>query len=172
MDRVPPTNALAGTYRTRDDRWIVLVCLQGFHHWPGFCRCVGHPEWIDDPRFTSVEDFTRNTAACAALLDELFASATLPEWKERLRDFEGVWEVAQGTLELARDPQAVANGYVNQVEAGDGSNFELVASPLQFNESPPGTERAPEAGEHTEQVLLDLGMSWPRIAELRERGCI
>ena len=172
MERFPDTNALAGTYRTRDDRWIVLVCLQGFHHWPGFCRCVGHPEWIDDPRFASLEDFTRNTAACAALLDELFGSATLAEWQERLKDFEGVWEVAQDTLELANDPQAVANGYVSQVEAGDGSNFELVASPLQFDETPPRTERAPEAGEHTEEVLLDLGVSWPRIAELRERGCI
>ena len=172
MERFPSTNALAGTYRTRDDRWIVFVCLQGFHHWPGFCHWVGRPEWIGDVRFASLEEFTRNTAECAALLDELFGSATLVEWQERLRDFEGVWEVAQDTLELARDPQAEANGYVNQVDAGDGAQFELVGSPLQFNEAPPETTRAPEAGEHTEEILLDLGVSWPRIAELRKLGCI
>ena len=58
------------------------------------------------------------------------------------------------------------------MKAGDGSSFELVGSPLQFAETPPATTRAPEAGEHTEEVLLELGLSWERIAQLRERGCV
>ncbi|MGE4650838.1 MAG: CoA transferase [Myxococcota bacterium] len=172
MERVPATNALTGTYRTRDDRFIVLVCLQGFHQWPAFCRCVGRTEWIEDPRFASLEAFTENSGTCAALLDDLFASATLAEWTETLKGFDGVWEVCQDTLEVAGDPQSVANGYINEVKAGDGSSFELVGSPLQFAETPPATTRAPEAGEHTEEVLLELGLSWERIAQLRERGCV
>ena len=172
MQRVPATNALAGTYRTRDGRWIVLVCLQGFHQWPGFCRCVGHPEWIDDPRFATAESFTESTPACAALLDALFAGATLAEWRGILAGFDGVWEVAQDALEVARDPQAVANGYVADVDAGDGTTFQLVASPVQFDEQPPRPRRAPQAGEHTEEVLLELGMDWDRIAALKASGAI
>ena len=142
MERYPATNALAGTYRTRDDRWIVLVCLQGFHQWPDFCRAVSRPAWIDDPRFSTLEAFTANAEACAALLDELFAGATLAEWRETLADFDGVSEVYQDTHEVAADPQVAANGYLVDVEAGSGETFQLVGSPLQFDEQPSGTTRA------------------------------
>jgi crotonobetainyl-CoA:carnitine CoA-transferase CaiB-like acyl-CoA transferase len=172
MQRVPATNALAGTYRTRDGRWIALVCLQGFHQWPDFCRCVGRSEWTRDPRFASPEAFAANTSACAALLDELFAGASLAEWRRTLADFSGVWEAAQDTLEVAGDAQALANGYVADVDAGDGTCFRLVASPVQFDERPTRPRRAPEAGEHTEQVLLEHGLDWERIAALRSSGAI
>lgn len=172
LPRVPETNALAGTYRTQDGRFIALVCLQAFRHWPELCRIVGHPEWQDDPRFATAELLQQNSADCAALLDALFASAPLAHWRRVLAPFSGVWEVVQDTLEVTRDPQVEANGLLARVEAGDGSSFQLVANPVQFDEAPAGTTRAPEAGEHTEEILLELGFDWDRIGALRKEGVV
>jgi crotonobetainyl-CoA:carnitine CoA-transferase CaiB-like acyl-CoA transferase len=172
LPRVPETNALAGTYRTRDGRWIALVCLQAFRYWPELCRVVGHPEWIADPRFATAELLQANSAACGALLDALFAGEPLAHWKRMLADFSGVWEVMQDTLEVVNDPQVVANGFIAELEAGDGSPFRLVSNPVQFDEAPARPTRAPEAGEHTEEILQELGYDWDRIAALRTEGAI
>jgi crotonobetainyl-CoA:carnitine CoA-transferase CaiB-like acyl-CoA transferase len=172
LPRVPETNALAGTYATQDGRFIALVCLQAFRFWPELCRVVGHPEWALDPRFATADLLQQNSAAVMALLDALFASRPLADWRRVLVDFSGVWEVVQDTLEVTRDPQVAANGLLSRVEAGDGSTFQLVANPVQFDESPSGTTRAPEAGEHTEQILLELGFDWDRIGSLKAEGVV
>jgi crotonobetainyl-CoA:carnitine CoA-transferase CaiB-like acyl-CoA transferase len=127
LPRVPETNALAGTYATKDGRWIAIVCLQAFATGE-LCRVVGQPEWILDPRFATAELLQQNSAACAALLDALFASQPLAHWTRVLAEFSGVWEVMQDTLEVTRDPQALANGFLSRIAAGDGSSFELVAT--------------------------------------------
>merc|ERR1712034_69711 len=97
MERIPAANPLAGTYRTRDGRWIVLGALQGFTQWPALCRCLGRPEWIEDTRFDERERFDANLDACALLLQELFEEEPLAHWSEALAGFDGVWEVVQDT---------------------------------------------------------------------------
>ncbi|MEE2662804.1 MAG: CoA transferase [Myxococcota bacterium] len=172
MERIPAANPLAGTYRTRDGRWIVLGALQGFTQWPALCRCLGRPEWIEDTRFDERERFDANLDACALLLEELFEAEPLAHWSEALAGFDGVWEVVQDTLEAARDPQAAANGLIAELDGPAGEKFELVATPIQFDEHAAIPHPAPETGQHTEEILLELGMDWDRITELRRAGTI
>jgi len=87
-------------------------------------------------------------------------------------DVEGVWAPVQTAGELVEDPQAVENGYVRPVEASSGTTFRMVPSPLQFDETPPDLTRAPDHGEHTDEVLLELGYDMDQIMDLKIKGAI
>jgi crotonobetainyl-CoA:carnitine CoA-transferase CaiB-like acyl-CoA transferase len=78
----------------------------------------------------------------------------------------------QTAIELHDDPQASANGYLLPVEGANGTSFTLVANPLQFDETAPTLRPAPDLGQHTEEVLLDLGLSWEDLAKYKEAGAI
>ena len=78
----------------------------------------------------------------------------------------------QAVEELLDDPQVIANDYLGDVELDGGGGYRLPRVPVQFDERPPDLRRAPEHGEHTEQVLLELGYSWDDIAALGEAAAI
>ncbi len=167
-----PFNALVNYFPTKDERWLCLVFLQADRWWPDLCRHLDRPDLIDDPRFAEAE--TRNTHVdeCTRTLDEIFASRTLAEWRDTLATLEGVWAPVLSPAEIGEDPQAVANGYLPSVDK-DGMIYRGVASPVRFDEAPVGTlAGAPEHGQDTEAVLLDLGFDWDDIAELKENGTV
>jgi len=170
--RYDTPNPLVSTYRTSDNRYLSLVMLQSDRYWPDLVRRLGRPDLIDDPRFADSAARQANKRECIELLDEIFATATFAEWKERLADSEGVWSPVQTLGETITDPQAVANGYIRDVEAEDGSTFKLVAAPLQFDETPPDITRAPGHGEHTDELLTELGLDMDRILELKVQGVV
>ena len=107
-----------------------------------------------------------------AVLQETFETATLEEWRDRLTAMRGQWGPFQTLDQIPHDPQVEANDYLIEVDAGDGRTFTLVASPVQFDEIPPKLRKGPEQGQHTEEVMLELGLDWEQIAQLKALGVI
>jgi crotonobetainyl-CoA:carnitine CoA-transferase CaiB-like acyl-CoA transferase len=170
--RGPQPNPVVGSYRTADGRHISLVFLESDRYWPGFCRTIGRDDLVDDPRFVDLAARRENSTACVAELDAVFATRTFEEWKQLLSSLDAPWAPVQAVEELVDDPQVVANGYVGDVHLDDGTSYRLPAVPVQFDGEGPPMRRAPEHGEHTEEVLLDLGYDWDRIIELKDAGVI
>ncbi len=166
-------NPLVGFYKTKDDRYITLVMLQSDRYWAELCNTIGTANLIEDERFANATARQKNAGDCVAALDAAFASKTLAEWKEALANFSGVWAPVQSQMELLKDPQAIENDYVMDVQSQDGSrSFKLVTSPVRFNDTPPTMTAAPELGQHTEEFLLELGFEWEEIEAYKASGAI
>lgn len=171
-DRTQAPNPIVNSYRTKDGRWLFLNMLQPDRYWADLCARLGRPDLIIDPRFADGRVRSENRVECIRVLDSVFAERTLAEWREALADAEGVWAPMQTPREVHSDPQALANGYLPEVDRGDGTRFTLVASPVEFDRTQPKLRPAPDLGQHTEEVLLELGFSWEEMARYKETGAV
>ena len=165
-------NPLVGTYRTSDGRFLIIMMLQADRCWPELCERLGRPELADDPRFADGLSRYENRAECVRILDETFATRTLAGWKEAFAGMKGVWAPVQTSEEIYDDPQVEPNGYIVTIDREDGVSFPVVANPVMFEEQGYSLRAAPEHGQHTEELLLELGRSWDEIAELRASGAL
>ncbi len=172
-DRTAARNPIWNTYRTGDDRWLWLSMLQSDAHWPDFCRAIGRPEIETDPRFDGMEARMANSPELVNLLDDVFASATIEQWEARLRENDCIFSRVQTPAEVTTDPQALANGFFTEIDHPIGGEMKLVSTPVKFRQDPATIHApAPEVGQHTEEILLELGYDWDRIAALKEDGAI
>jgi len=164
-------NPLSGRYETKDGRVIVFVVLQPDRYWSKFCRAIGREDLADDPRYNSYEARAENCTDLYPILDEIFLSKTLDEWKPRI---EGIpHAVHQSLREVINDPQARANDFFVAYDHPVYGRIEALANPVMLSETPASVRMpAPECGQHTEEVLLEYGYTWEDIAQLKDRGII
>lgn len=160
-------HALVAAYETADRRHIYIAGVRTDLHWESLCRCLNRLDMLTDERFATPAARMTNAAALVRELDATFGARTLEEWLVPLQNLEVPWTVAQTAREALHDPQASANGYVVPVDARGNTSVPLVASPVQFDEVPAELRPAPEHGQNTEEVLLELGRSWDDIAALK-----
>src|SRR5690348_179073 len=172
FDRDSISNPLVGTYPTKDGRFIALMLLQADRFWPDLCAHLDRPDLLDDPRFKDAAARYENRRECIQTLRDILRSRTYAEWCERFQDLEGVWAPLQTPLEVHDDAQVIANGYLEPITTAAGAEFSLPANPVQFDETPPCVRGAPDHGEHTDEVLLELGLTYDEILEHKVSGAV
>ncbi|MFI5042117.1 MAG: CoA transferase, partial [Acidimicrobiales bacterium] len=167
MTRDTLPNPIVNRYLTKDGRLVQLVMLQAVRFWPELLTAIGRPDLATDERFSTPEGMFEHRVEATRLLDGIFATRTLAEWKDVLAHVKGVWSPVQQGLDLYDDPQVVANGYLGDATTAEGTPFQLVTNPVQFDEQPNQLVRAPELGEHTDEVLRAAGYGDDAIIQLK-----
>ena len=166
-------NPFMANYQTSDGGTINLCIVSPTGYIRDTWEHLGLPELADDPRFSDVMPLTQNAEEGVRLITEAIAAKPFEYWRRHLKTMKGQWAPFQSLVDLATDEQALANDMVVEVEAADGGEpFKVVRGPVQFNHEPLETTRAPQASEHTEIVLMELGLEWDRIEELKDKGAI
>ncbi len=160
-------------YRGSDGRYFAMGMLLN-RGWPEICEAIGRPELEQDERFASYRRRVReNPQELTAILDEAFAQRPAGEWIRLLNERGVFCARVQDYEELSRDPQVLANGYIVEVERPDGPPVRMVATPVQLSKTPASIRgMAPELGQHTEEVLIEVGYAWEEIDALRGEGVI
>jgi crotonobetainyl-CoA:carnitine CoA-transferase CaiB-like acyl-CoA transferase len=167
--RADAGNPMYNHYRCSDDKWIAVAHLQPDRYWPIFSKAMGITNLENDPRFATMEARGANSKELIKILDEMFATKTRDEWLVHLKNSGCICTPIQSLTEVTRDPQAYANRYLLEVDHPVWGPTKEVGFPWDFSETPASWRReAPKLGQHTEEILKEIGYSEEDIRKLKE----
>jgi crotonobetainyl-CoA:carnitine CoA-transferase CaiB-like acyl-CoA transferase len=164
-------NPFWNTYQAGDGKWLILAALQSQRFWPFLCKALGIGQLENDSRFNSIESRKDNSAELVGILDKVFATSPRVEWINRLEEADIPCAPVNDYADLASDTQMLVNDYIVDFDHPTAGQVKLVGIPVRLSMTP-GKIRmgAPEFGQHTEEVLLEIaGYSWDEIAELKSQ---
>lgn len=163
-------NPLMNPYQAGDGKWLWLVGAEAARHWPGILRALGAETLETDERFATPRDRRRNAEALVDEIDRVLATKSRSEWARIFKEHDVWWAPVNAMDDIQQDPQIRASGaFVDIPGVGEG-----LATPVDF-----GGENAistygvvPEIGEHTAEVLQELGMDTAELTRLKSAGVI
>jgi formyl-CoA transferase len=163
-DRTAPVNPLSNPYQTSDGRWLMLVARP--QHWPKLVESLGRPDLLADPRFADEPGLRNHADVLATILDGEFSSRPGEYWKQSLDHARIPYSFIQTPEEAAADPQLRASEVVVPITGAPHLEY-TVNSPITVRgqQKVPAT-RAPEHGEHNDEILGQLGFTTDEIADL------
>jgi crotonobetainyl-CoA:carnitine CoA-transferase CaiB-like acyl-CoA transferase len=178
-DRSRAGNPLWNHYKCADDKWLAFAMLWSDLCWPDFCQVIGIQHIQNDPKFLSMEARRDNAEELVSIIDDVIITRPRHEW---IRIFDEaiakgadiVYSILNTVSDLPYDPQVLANGYITTFKHPVFGDTQMVGLPYKFSETPGvvgGSQHreAPELGQHTEEVLLELGYTWEDITLLKDK---
>ncbi len=166
-------NAMYNHYCCKDGKWLAIAHLDPDRWWAKVCGALGLEKLINDPKYSTFAARSDNRKELVVLFDEAFASKTRDEWMKILDEHGCIFTPIQSIPEVVEDPQLLANNYVIDINHPTYGQTKTMGFPWDLSDTPASwRRRAPKLGEHTEEVLLEIGYSQEELAKLREEGAI
>jgi crotonobetainyl-CoA:carnitine CoA-transferase CaiB-like acyl-CoA transferase len=166
-------NPTWNTYQGSDGKWFALG-MNWQRYWSRIAEVVGRPDWATDAKYATLEARLANAEDLFADFEAIFVTEPAAEWVRRFTEADLLAAPVNDYEAVSKDPQVLSNNYITEVERDDGEPpLKMVGLPVIFSKTP-GRIRSfgPEFGQHTEEVLLEAGLSWDELTELRKAGVI
>jgi len=175
LERTRVRNPLYNIYQCRDGKWLCLANLQPDRQWPALCKSLGIEQLERHPKFENAAQRLENCEELVAIMDEIFIKKTASEWVKILKEAGDILcTTVQSVKDVLTDPQVLANNYIIDCYHEVLGPMKATGIPVQFSETTGKVNvTAPEFGQHTEEVLIEIGgYDWEEIAKLREEEVI
>lgn len=176
QSRYNPGNPLINSYKCKDGKWITLTILAYERYWDTFCDIFGLDDIKNEPAYRKLQTVVADKEIlehCVRRIEEQFILQDREYWAEKLVEADIPFERTLQWKDIPTDQQAIDNNYVKEFKMKSGNTFMLPMTPVQF-EGNEGLDSkpAPLLGEHTEEVISELGYSKAEIEQMIKDGII
>ncbi len=171
--RMLPPNPIWNCYQTAEGRWILLVMPMPLAYWPKFCRMVERDDWLTDERFQTVLGLMEHNHEIMDEVRSVFAAHDLPYWREKLDEAGLIWEPVADLPDVVEDPALRERGAFSFVVHERSGAVEIVSAPFDIRGADIEVRGpAPDAGEHTKEILVEAGYTPEEIDSLLAGGSV
>jgi formyl-CoA transferase len=170
-DRQNPSNATLNPYKASDDSWFILVVTPD--RFQALATGIGRPDLLTDPRFSDPAKQAANAAQLRAILDEVFSKQPMQHWHDVFDKAHITYGAILAPADVVKDPQLRANDIVVPIEGAGGNLTLTINSPMQVHGvAKEAARRAPDLGEHNDEILKQLGFDAAQIEKLHAGGTV
>lgn len=158
-------------FKTADSYIVVGVISE--HHWPNFCHALDREEWINDDRYATFTDRIENRADLDVALEEIFAQRTTDEWVSILAEEDVPCTPVNTVADIVDDPHIQEKEMITNMEHPDLGTFKSPANPVNFSSlETDAAEAPPRLGEHTDEVLREIGYDKSTREQLHDNNIV
>lgn len=164
-----PTSIPTGVYKAKDG--YMNIAVFGSKIWERFCDILGAPEWVTDERYKDKQGRSINRDSINAEINRRLAAQDCAYWVERFNAGGVACGLINDVKAVFEEPQVQHLGIVKEVVSKHHGPQRLVGQPMQLERTPSTIARsAPKRGEHSEEILKEIGMEAAELAVLKSKG--